>query len=89
MAQMVKSLPAVWETRFDPCVGKTPWRRERQPTPVFLRGDSHGWRSVAGYSPWVRKELDTIEQLHFHFSGGIEGKDNKTGSLPQGGILDL
>ena len=33
-------------------VGKIPWRREWQPTPVFLPGESHGWRSLAGYSPW-------------------------------------
>ena len=32
-----------------------PWRRERQPTPVFLPGKSHGWWSLAGYSPWGRK----------------------------------
>ena len=40
-----------------------------QPTPVFLPGESHGWRSQADYSPWGRKELDTTERLHFtHFS---------------------
>ena len=38
--------------RFDPWVGKTPWRRKCQPTPVFLPGESHGQRSLAGYSPW-------------------------------------
>ena len=46
---------------FDPCVGKIPWRRAWQPTPVFLPGESHGQRSLAGYSPWGRKELDTAE----------------------------
>ena len=50
---------------FNPWVGKIPWRREWQPTPVFLPGESHGWRSLAGYSPWGRKELDPTEQLHF------------------------
>ena len=34
--------------RFDPWVGKIPWRRERQPTPVFLHGKSHGQRSLGG-----------------------------------------
>ena len=34
-----------------------------QPTPVFLPGESHGQRSLEGYSPWGCKELDTIEQL--------------------------
>ena len=41
-----------------------PWRRKWQPTPVYLPGISHGWRSRAGYSPWGRKESDTTEQLH-------------------------
>ena len=36
--------------RFDPWVGKIPWRRAWQPTPVFLPGGSHGQRSLAGYS---------------------------------------
>ena len=40
------------------------WRREWQPTPVFLSGKSHGWRSLVGYSPWACKELDTTEWLH-------------------------
>ena len=43
------------------------WRRKWQPTPVFLPGKSHGWRSLAGYSPWGHKELDTTKQLHFFF----------------------
>ena len=36
---------------FDPWVGKIPWRRKWQPTPVFLPGKLHGWRSLVGYSP--------------------------------------
>ena len=47
--------------RFDPWVRKIPWKRTWQPTPVFSLGESHGQRSVAGYSPWGRKELDTTE----------------------------
>ena len=43
------------------------WRRKWQPTPIFLPGESHGWRSLVGYSPLGGKELDTTEQLHFHF----------------------
>ena len=66
VAQTVKSLPAMRETRFDPRVRKIPWRREWQPTPVLLPGKSHGWRSLAGYSPCGLKELDTTERLHFH-----------------------
>ena len=43
-------------------------RRQWHPTPVLLPGKSHGWRSLVGYSPWGRWELDTTERLHFHFS---------------------
>ena len=55
-----------WQCRrpgFNPCVGKIPWRRKRQPTPVFLPGEFHGQRSLAGYRPWGHKESDTTEQL--------------------------
>ena len=58
---MVKSLPAVQEIGFDSWVGKTPWRRAWQPTPVFLLGksmDRGAWRA-----PWGRIESDTTEQL--------------------------
>ena len=41
------------------------WRRKWQPTPVFLSGRPPGRRSLVGYSPWGRKELDTTERLHF------------------------
>ena len=44
-----------------PGVGKIPWRRAWQPTPVFLPGESHGQRSLVGYSPWGRKELGIDE----------------------------
>ena len=37
------------------------WRRKWQPTPVRFPGDSHGQRSLAGYSPWGRKESDMTE----------------------------
>ena len=53
--------------RFDPWIRKIPWRRAWQPTPVFLPGESHGQRSLAGYRPWGRKELDTTEATeHTH-----------------------
>ena len=42
-------------------VGKILWRREWQPAPVFLPGESHRWRSLVGYSPWGRKESDRTE----------------------------
>ena len=50
---------------FDPWVGKIPWRRKWQSTPVFLPGESHGERSLVGYSPQGLKELDTTERLHY------------------------
>ena len=46
---------------FDPWVGKIPWRRKWQPAPVLLSGESHGQRSLAGYSPQSHKELDITE----------------------------
>ena len=42
-----------------------PWRRKWKPTPEFLPGKSHGWRSVVGYSPCGCKDSDTTELLHF------------------------
>ena len=51
--------------RFDPCIGKIPLRRKWQPAREFLPGKFHGQRSLVGYSPWVRKESDTTEWLHF------------------------
>ena len=47
-------------SRFDPWVRKTPWRRKWQPTPVLLPGESHGQRSLVGYSPWVEKRHDWV-----------------------------
>ena len=52
---------------FNPWVGKIPWRRKWQPTPVLLPGKYHEWWEPVGYSPWGRKELKTTERLHFHF----------------------
>ena len=49
---------------FDPWVGKIPWRRTWQPTPVFVYRKSRGQCSLVGYHPWGRKESDTTEQLH-------------------------
>ena len=53
---------------FDPCIGKIPWRKQWQLTPIlFLSGEFHGQRSLASYSPWGHKESDTTKQLtHSH-----------------------
>ena len=58
MAQLVKNLPAVWETWVWSCIGKNCWRRERLPTPTFWPGEFHGL-----CSPWGHKKLDMTEQL--------------------------
>ena len=49
--------------RFDPWVGKMPWRRKWHPTPIFLPGTSHAQRSLVGYSPRGCKESDATERL--------------------------
>ena len=65
MKLLVKNPPAnaedIKRCGFSPWVGKIPWRRAWQSTPVFLLGESHGQRSLLGYSPWGHKELDTTE----------------------------
>ena len=62
VAQMVKNFQ-YRRCEFDPWVGKIPWRREWLPTPVFLPGESHGQRSLVGYSPRGHRQLDRTEQL--------------------------
>ena len=54
------------QSRLSP--GEIPWRREWLPTPVFLPGEFLGWRSLAGYSPWVHKESYMTEQLTLHLT---------------------
>ena len=51
-------------------------RRQWHPTPVLLPGKSHGQRSLVVCSPWGRKESDTTERLHFHFSLSCIGEGN-------------
>ena len=52
------------DTGLIPGWGRIPWRREWQPTPVFLLGKFHGQRSLGGYSPWTHKEPDTDKPVH-------------------------
>ena len=70
VAQMVKHLPAMRETR----VGSLGWEdwedlleKEMATHSRILAGESHGWRSLVGYSPWGRKRSDMTERLHCHF----------------------
>ena len=58
--QSVKNLPAVQETQVWFLVRKIAWRRKWQPTPVFLPGESHRQRSLAGYSPWGYKSIASL-----------------------------
>ena len=66
VAQMVNLLQCR-RPKFDPWVRKIPWKKEWLPTVVFFPGESHGQRSLVGYSPWGHKESDTTERLtHTH-----------------------
>ena len=56
---------------FNPWVRKIPWRREWIPTPVFLPGECHGHRSLAGYSSWDGKDSDMAERLTLPLSAGL------------------
>ena len=53
-------------------------RRQWHPTPVLLPGESHGWRSLVGCSPWGCEESDVTERLHFHFSFSCIGEGNSS-----------
>ena len=74
-ALVVKNSPADAGDMRD-SVLKMPWRGAWQPTPVLLFGKSRGQRSLAGYSPWIHKELDTrqvIQHIHTNTSSGVLG----------------
>ena len=67
VAQMVKGLPTMQETRVQSLGREDPLKKEMVTPPVFLPGESHGRRSLIGYSPWGCKESDMTERLHFSF----------------------
>ena len=50
-----------------PGLGRSPGKENGNPLQFLCLEKSYGQRSLVGYSPWGRKESDTIEQLHFHF----------------------
>ena len=66
----------VQSLHFNPWVRKIPWRREWQPIPIFLPGESHGQRRLVGYSPWGHQESNTPEatnaHINFHISLSID-----------------
>ena len=69
VTQMVKNVPSVQETRFDPWIRKIPWRRKWLPTQVLLPGEFHGQRSLVDSSPWgcrVRHDWVTSTLTHTH-----------------------
>ena len=81
VAQMVKNLQC-GRPRFNPWVGKIPWRKERLPLQHSCLENPHGQRSLAGYSPRGHKELDTTEWLstahhsYLGFPGGSGSKES-------------
>ena len=80
------------EPGFDPWVGKIPWRREWWPSLGFLLSESHRQRSLVGYSPQGRKELDTTQRLHFHIKlvreyKTVKNNDNNNEIRIQAGML--
>ena len=77
VAQVVKNLPAMQEAWIPSLGRKIPWRREWQPTPIFLPGESQGQRSLAGHSLWGGKESDKTEQLtHTTHTAGEKKKEH-------------
>ena len=67
MAQTVKHLPAMWETWVRSLDQEDTLEKEMATHSSILAWKSHGWWSVAGYSPWGRRELAMTERLHFPF----------------------
>ena len=67
MAQLVKTLPAMWETWVLPLGWEDPLRRAQLPSPVFWPEEVHGL-----YSPWGRKESDTTEPLSLSIYPSID-----------------
>ena len=81
--QMLKSYETFCMFTLSPLHSdKSKWH----PTPVLLPRKSHGWRSLVGCSQWGRKESDTTEWLHFHFSLSCIGEGN--GNPLQGSCLE-
>ena len=63
MAQLVKNLPAVWETWVQSLDWEDPLEKETATHSSILAWKIHRQRSLEGYSPWVAKSQDTTEQL--------------------------
>ena len=68
VAQRLKLLPMMWETWVRSLGLKDPLERKWQPVPVFLPGESHGWRSLVGYSHGVAKSWTRLSNFTFTLS---------------------
>ena len=71
---MIKRLPTMWVTRVQSLSREDPLEKEMATHSSILAWKipwTEGQRSLVGYSPWGRKELDMTEQLHFTFDPGI------------------
>ena len=73
--QMMRYPPAMQETGVQSLGREEPLEKEMVPPPVFLHGETHGQRSLVGYSPWGHEELDTTEWLihsiRWLYPGGV------------------
>ena len=67
VAQLIKNPPTIWETWVQSLGQEEPLEKEMATIPVFLSGKSHGWRSLAGYSPWVSKNQIGLSNSIFTF----------------------
>ena len=67
VAQRLKRLPGMQESRVQSLGQEDPQAKKMATIPVLLPGESHGGRSLVGYSPWGHKDSDATERLHFHF----------------------
>ena len=83
MAQMIKNLPAMWETLVRSLGWEDPLEKGMALNSNILAWRIHGQRSLADYSPWSRKELDTTEQLTLSLSFSLRILDRKDSSLPK------
>ena len=73
VALLVKKSPAnAGGPGLIPRVGMSPWRRKRQPTPLFLPGESHGQRSLAGYRPWGHRSQTQLKRLSLTHKHSIQ-----------------
>ena len=87
VAQIVNNLPAMQKIWIQSLGWDNPLEKGMVTPPVFLPGEFHGQRSLAGYSPWGHKELDTTKQLTLtHTSSTLKPSIQKTKFLASGPI---